>query len=53
MWEKGTYVHFKSDRSAKSSDEMVKLWESWIRQYPVVLIEDGLAENDTGKAGRF
>jgi len=29
-----------------TSDEMVKLWESWANQYPIVLIEDGMAEND-------
>jgi enolase len=46
MWENGKYVHFKSDQSTKTSEEMVTLWESWVRQYPIVLIEDGLAEND-------
>jgi enolase len=46
MWENGKYVMFKSDKSAKSSEEMVSLWSSWIRQYPVVSIEDGMAEND-------
>ena len=46
MWENGKYVHFKSDKSTKTSEEMVKLWESWVGQYPIVLIEDGLAEND-------
>ena len=46
MWENGKYVYFKSDKLTKTSDEMVRLWESWVRQYPVVLIEDGLAEND-------
>ena len=29
-----------------TSDEMVKLWENWVNQYPIVLLEDGLAEND-------
>jgi enolase len=46
MWENGKYVHFKSDRSTKSSEEMARLWKSWAEQYPIVLIEDGLAEND-------
>ena len=46
MWENGKYVMFKSDKSAKSSEEMVSLWSSWIRQYPIVSIEDGMAEND-------
>jgi|RhiMetdeSRZDD1v2_1073273.scaffolds.fasta_scaffold44859_1 enolase len=46
MWEDRKYVMFKSDKSSKSSDEMVSLWSSWVRQYPVVSIEDGMAEND-------
>jgi len=40
------YVFKKSDKSQRSSEEMVKFWESWVRQYPIVSIEDGLAEND-------
>jgi len=46
MWEDGKYVFFKSDKSKKTSDEMVKLWASWVKQYPIVLLEDGMAEND-------
>ncbi len=46
MWENGQYVLFKSDKSQKSSDEMIKLWEQWAAKYPIVLLEDGLAEND-------
>jgi enolase len=46
MWDNGQYLFFKSDKSRKSSDEMVELWDSWVRQYPIVLIEDGMAEND-------
>ncbi len=46
MWENGKYKFFKSSQKLVSSDEMVKLWESWITQYPIVLLEDGLAEND-------
>jgi enolase len=46
MWDNGHYLFFKSDRSRKSSNEMVELWASWIRQYPIVLLEDGMAEND-------
>lgn len=29
-----------------SSDELVKYWESWVKQYPIVSIEDGMAEDD-------
>jgi enolase len=46
MFEDGKYVFFKSDKSRKSSDEMVKLYEDWIRQYPIISLEDGLAQDD-------
>ena len=46
MWEDGKYKFFKSTQKLVSSDDMIKLWESWINQYPIVLLEDGLAEND-------
>jgi len=46
MWEDGKYKFFKSTQKLVSSDDMVKLWENWVRQYPIVLLEDGLAEND-------
>ncbi|MDP2238397.1 MAG: phosphopyruvate hydratase [Bacteroidales bacterium] len=46
LWEDGKYKMFKSSGKFMSSDEMVKLWESWVNQYPIVLLEDGLAEND-------
>ncbi|MGH9343615.1 MAG: phosphopyruvate hydratase, partial [Terriglobia bacterium] len=40
------YVFKKSDRSVHSSDDMVKFWVDWIRQYPIISLEDGMAEND-------
>ena len=43
---KKKYVFKKSDKSEYSSAEMVGLWESWVNQYPIVSIEDGLDEND-------
>lgn len=46
MWENGKYKLFKSTGKLLSGDEMIKLWESWAKQYPIVLLEDGLAEND-------
>ena len=46
MWDNGKYLFFKSTKKTKSSDDMVKQWESWVKQYPIVLLEDGLAEND-------
>lgn len=43
---KGKYVFKKSDKSVKSSEEMVRFWAEWVRQYPIVSLEDGLAEDD-------
>src|ERR1700720_1980598 len=40
------YVFKKSDRSSRTSEEMTAFWENWVRQYPIVSIEDGLAEDD-------
>ncbi len=44
--ETARYVFKKSDKSEKTPEEMVAYWESWTRQYPIVSIEDGLAEDD-------
>jgi enolase len=46
LWEDGKYKMFKSTGKLLTSDELIKLWESWAKQYPIVLLEDGLAEND-------
>jgi len=46
MYRNGKYVFFKSDKSEKSSDEMVELYADWVRQYPIISIEDGLAQDD-------
>ena len=40
------YVFKKSDGRKLTSDEMVQFWTSWSDQYPIVSIEDGMAEND-------
>lgn len=40
------YVFHKSDGKKLSSDQLVKYWESWVKQYPIVSIEDGMAEDD-------
>ncbi|MDR1545824.1 MAG: phosphopyruvate hydratase [Deltaproteobacteria bacterium] len=40
------YVLAKSDGSTRSADEMIKLYAEWIKKYPIVSIEDGLAEDD-------
>jgi enolase len=42
----GMYVFKKSDKSEKTSEQMASYWESWSKQYPIVSIEDGLAEDD-------
>ncbi len=46
MWKDGKYVFFKSDQSVKTSEEMVEIWKDWVSKYPIVLLEDGMAEND-------
>jgi enolase len=46
FFQDSKYVFKKSDKSAKSSDEMVRFWSKWVNDYPIVSIEDGLAEND-------
>jgi enolase len=41
-----SYVFKKSDKRKLSSDEMVAYWKSWTERYPIISIEDGMAEND-------
>jgi len=55
----GKYVFKKSDKSAHTSSEMAAYWTSWVEKYPIVSIEDGMAEDDwagwkelTEKVGR-
>ncbi len=43
---KGKYIFKKSDKSERTSDQMVEFWANWVRQYPIVSIEDGMAEDD-------
>jgi enolase len=40
------YVFKKSDKRRLSADQMVDYWKSWVDQYPIISIEDGMAEND-------
>ena len=43
----GKYVFKKSDKSQRTSEQMVEFWANWVRQYPAILsIEDGMAEDD-------
>ncbi len=44
--DKKKYVFTKSDKSEKTPEQMVKFWEEWVNQYPIISIEDGMAEND-------
>ena len=48
LWDgkKNKYVFHKSSGKEMSSDELVKFWESWVNQYPIISIEDGMAEDD-------
>jgi enolase len=47
FFDEGRYVFDKSDRSRKTPEEMVELWESWVTCYPELYsLEDGLAEDD-------
>jgi enolase len=46
-FQDGMYVFKKSDKSARTSEQMVEFWANWVRQYPaIVSLEDGMAEND-------
>jgi enolase len=44
--KKGKYFFKKSDKSEKTSGQMVEFWSNWVKQYPIILIEDGMAEDD-------
>ncbi len=46
FYEDGAYVFRKSGGGRKSADEMIALYEDWLRQYPIWSLEDGLAETD-------
>ncbi len=48
LWDakKKKYVFHKSSGKVMSSDELVKYWEKWVKQYPIASIEDGMAEDD-------
>jgi enolase len=44
--EKGLYTFSKSDNRQLSSDEMASYWKDWVNKYPIISIEDGMAEDD-------
>ncbi len=48
LWngKKKKYIFHKSNKKELSSDELVKFWASWVKKYPIISIEDGMAEDD-------
>jgi enolase len=48
LWnaKKKKYVFHKSDGKEMTSEQLVKYWEKWVKQYPIISIEDGMAEDD-------
>jgi len=46
LWDNGKYVFKKSGEPTRTSAQMIELWADWVRQYPIISIEDGLAEGD-------
>ena len=44
--DKKKYVFKKSDKSERTSEQMVEFWSNWVSKYPIVSIEDGMAEDD-------
>ncbi|PKL81523.1 MAG: phosphopyruvate hydratase [Ignavibacteriae bacterium HGW-Ignavibacteriae-3] len=48
MWdnEKKSYFFFKSDKSYMAPEKMVDYWANWVRQYPIISLEDGMSEFD-------
>ena len=46
LWKEDKYIFHKSDGKQMSSEQLVKYWQSWVDQYPIISIEDGMAEDD-------
>ena len=46
FFQDGRYVFSKSDKSSKTSDQMAAFYEDWVKKYPIISIEDGMAEGD-------
>lgn len=43
---KGKYIFRKSDKSERTSEQMVAFWADWVSKYPIISVEDGMAEDD-------
>lgn len=46
FFKDGKYIFKKSDKRELTSDQMVKYWADWIAKYPIISLEDGMAEDD-------
>jgi enolase len=46
FFKDGKYIFKKSDKSEHTSEDMVRFYSDWVNKYPIVSLEDGLAEND-------
>jgi enolase len=46
LWDNGTYVFKKSGEASRTPEQMVEMYTDWVRQYPIISIEDGVAEGD-------
>jgi enolase len=46
LWDRGKYVFRKSGEPTRTADEMIEMYSTWVRDYPIVSIEDGVAESD-------
>ena len=46
FYDDGSYIFKKSDGKSRSREQLVQLYQDWVRQYPIISIEDGFAEDD-------
>jgi enolase len=46
LWDNGNYVFRKSGEPTRTADQMVEMYTDWVQQYPIISIEDGVAEGD-------
>jgi enolase len=46
FYSEGKYIFKKSDKSERTSEQMVAFWADWVSKYPIMSIEDGMAEDD-------
>lgn len=46
MWAEDGYSFFKSTKQKISSEQLLSLWKKWVNDYPIISLEDGMAEND-------